>query len=170
MREEGRDVHVCFGIFFFLKLQFQYRLWGQWCCYVYSIWWTLTMMWLYETEVIHVFDLLSFLQYPSAPQRGALLSSCCTQSQSRLRWASFWHRPSVPPLFTLLNVCACVYLCEIESASVCLIKLCRATLIAAGASESITIPPSQTPLHLHSSCLVWRISQVGEYIFRVSLL
>ena len=72
-------------------------------------------------------DALSVQQYPSDPQRGALLCSCCAPSQSRLRWALFWHLPSVLPLFTLLNVCACVRACVCVCVCVCLIKLCLAT-------------------------------------------
>lgn len=115
------------------------------------------------------FALLPVISLRSTVWRSSLF---LIRSQSRLRWTSFWHLPSVPLLFTLLNVCACerVCVCHSEPVCVCLIKPCLATLIAADASESITIPPSQTSLHLHSLGLVWRISQVGEYIFRVSLL
>lgn len=136
----------------------------EWCdCEIYEI-----------TKFINVSDFLCFEQYPSSPRRGALLSSCCTES--RQIEMSLVLAPTIcPPTFhTIKRLCkwACVCLCVRERACVCmcLIKLRLATLIAADASESITVPPSQTPLHLHSLGLVWRISQVGEYIFRVSLL
>lgn len=162
---------MCVCVCFFLKLQFQYCLWGQWFCFVYSIWWTLTMTWLCErSPKSSMFSTFAISLRSTAWSSSLFL----LHTESKQIEMSLVLAPTIcPPTFhTIKRLCMCVFVWDrvCVCVCVCLIKLCLATLIAAGASESITIPPSQTPLHLHSSCLVWRISQVGEYIFRVSLL
>lgn len=95
------------------------------------------------TTFIHGFNVFTIPPIHSA----ALCSLSAALTSSRLRWASLWHLPSVPLLFTLLNVCACehVGVCECESKPVCAcVWLSSVTLIAANASESITIPSSHT--------------------------